>query len=61
MRRGKPLYWFIDWKDHWSVIYCSIIGVVFATFFYFSAILDEKITGRSSLKKNDNMVEKKNE
>lgn len=47
-RDGKPIYWFMPWKDYWTVINYSAICLVFDGVFYFVAKLDERITGRSS-------------
>lgn len=47
-RRGYPLYWFMTWEDHWSVIYFLIIGFSFTAFFFLTVLLDESITGRKS-------------
>ena len=47
-RRGYPLYWFITWEDHGSVIYFLIIGFTFTGCFYLTVLVDEAITGRKS-------------
>ena len=49
---GKPLYWFLDWKDHWSIIYGAALCGTFTLFFCVLAALDQSITGRSSRKGN---------
>ena len=48
VRGGKPTYWFITWKDHWSIIYMTAITFVFTGLFYLTATFDEMLTGRSS-------------
>lgn len=51
-QRGKPLYWFLTWEDHWSFVIMAAIITVFTSLFYLTAVLDEALTGRSaSLKK----------
>lgn len=27
LSRGKPLYWFLDWEDHWTLIYLLILYI----------------------------------
>ena len=47
-RGGEPLYWFMTWKDYWSVVYASGITITFCVIFYLTARIDEFITGRSA-------------
>ena len=46
-KKGKPLYWFLDWKDYKSLLLIFGLHVVFLSMFYGMAKLDEWITGRS--------------
>jgi hypothetical protein len=46
-KRGKPLYWFLDWKDHKTLILLFVLHVVFLSMFFGMAKFDEWYTGRS--------------
>ena len=45
-RRGKPLYWWLDWKDYNSILVLLALHAVFLVVFYGMAKLDEWYTGR---------------
>ena len=47
-RDGKPIYWFLTWKDKWSFVYFAVIAFGFTGFFYLLALMDELITGRTT-------------
>ena len=47
VRNGKPLYWFLDWKDHKTVITLVVLHAIFLSAFYGMAKIDEWWTGRS--------------
>lgn len=48
VRKGKPTYWFITWRDIWSPIWAGLITLTFSGLFYLTAMFDEYITGRST-------------
>ena len=48
--QGKPLYWFLTWEDHWSLIVVAATITVFCSMFYGTARYDEYTTKRSSLR-----------
>ena len=50
-QRGKPLYWFLTWEDHWSLVIMAAIITVFTSLFYVTAVIDESLTGRSAASK----------
>jgi len=47
-KSGQPLYWFLTWEDHWSIVIAATIITVFTSLFYLTACIDEYITGRSA-------------
>lgn len=48
LRDGKPLYWFLTWQDHWSLVITALVAITFSSLFYLTAALDEYVTGRKS-------------
>lgn len=28
LSRGKPVYWFLDWEDHWTIIYLVLLTIM---------------------------------
>jgi len=46
--KGEPLYWFLTWEDYTSLIIAAGCIWAFATFFYVTCLIDEKVTGRTA-------------
>jgi hypothetical protein len=54
--RGMPLYWFLDWINNPMgaiLVSCTALPA-FVLVFVLTAIIDEKITGRSAVKNSKN-------
>jgi hypothetical protein len=48
LRGNNPVYWFLTWEDHHSLLICFLIIAVFVSLFLFTALFDEWITQRNS-------------
>lgn len=46
LKRGKPLYWFLDWKDEKSIIIYSFLIFIFSLFWFALAYMTEIIKPR---------------
>mmetsp|Transcript_17691 Transcript_17691/g.12732 ORF Transcript_17691/g.12732 Transcript_17691/m.12732 type:complete len:213 (-) Transcript_17691:45-683(-) len=55
-RRGKSLYWFLDWKDYKSPLYCSIAITCYVMIFFFLAYLSHIINPEIESSTNDDDV-----
>ena len=49
--RGSPLYWFLTWEDYTSILICALIGTIFMSLFYLTAVIDEWITNNYDTQK----------
>jgi hypothetical protein len=49
-QNGRPLYWFLTWKDYKSFVVVAAVITVFCTLFYGTARFDEYLTQKSSVK-----------
>ena len=49
-KKGKPLYWFLDWINEplKAAAIAMLVVTVFVSLFLFTVKLDERITGRTA-------------